>query len=223
MVVHKMRCCSQCLPDTCFNTTALLKPRLTQIFPHRDVDMWGRVWTSRFRGAWQSLNFDKEYLFGFETLVFATSGILSMHNQLVTLQRESKTWNHIIWPLQSSVCIWYDSSFTQMKWLKMLVKWLSDQFWRYCSCIYVLIEAADAEITARAHTRCVCNVSKQNRASAPFTQRLQNMQDSYLNRLLQLNIYKILVHIAIWFKCNDLLMIIHSKLWQNSKTFRVKL
>ncbi len=28
---------------------------------------------SRFRGALQSLNFDKEYLFGFETLVFATS------------------------------------------------------------------------------------------------------------------------------------------------------
>ncbi len=46
---------------------------------------------SHFRGAWQSLNFDKEYLFGFETLVFATSGILSMHNQLVTPQRESNT------------------------------------------------------------------------------------------------------------------------------------
>ncbi len=46
-----------------------------------------------------SLNFDKEYLFGFETLVFATSGILSMHKQLVTLQRESKTWNRIIWPI----------------------------------------------------------------------------------------------------------------------------
>ncbi len=46
---------------------------------------------SRFRGAWTSLNFDKEYLFGFENSVFATSGILSMHNQLVTLQRESKT------------------------------------------------------------------------------------------------------------------------------------
>ncbi len=30
---------------------------------------------SRFRGAWQSLNFYKEYLFGFATLVFATSGI----------------------------------------------------------------------------------------------------------------------------------------------------
>ncbi len=27
--------------------------------------------------AWSSLNFDKEYLFGFETLVFETSGILS--------------------------------------------------------------------------------------------------------------------------------------------------
>ncbi len=43
---------------------------------------------SRFRRAWTSLNFYKEYLFGFETLVFATSGILSMHKQLVTLQRE---------------------------------------------------------------------------------------------------------------------------------------
>ncbi len=54
----------------------------------------------RFKVAWQSLNFDKEYLFGFETLVFATSGILSLHNQLVTLQRESKTWSRIIWPLK---------------------------------------------------------------------------------------------------------------------------
>ncbi len=40
---------------------------------------------SRFRGAWQSLNFDKEYLFGFETL-----GILSMHKQLLKVQRERK-------------------------------------------------------------------------------------------------------------------------------------
>ncbi len=31
---------------------------------------------SRFRGVWQSLNLDKEYLFGFETLVFVASGIL---------------------------------------------------------------------------------------------------------------------------------------------------
>ncbi len=38
-----------------------------------------------------SLNFDKEYLFGFETLDFATLGITSMHEQLVTLQRERKT------------------------------------------------------------------------------------------------------------------------------------
>ncbi len=58
--------------------------------PTHDVDMWGRVWMSCFRGAWQSLNFDKEYLFGFETLVFAASGISSMHEQLVTLQRERK-------------------------------------------------------------------------------------------------------------------------------------
>ncbi len=45
---------------------------------------------SRFRRLWSSLNFYKEYLFGFETLVFATSGILSIHEQLVTLQRERK-------------------------------------------------------------------------------------------------------------------------------------
>uniref|UniRef100_A0A672P6J6 ST3 beta-galactoside alpha-2,3-sialyltransferase 2 n=1 Tax=Sinocyclocheilus grahami TaxID=75366 RepID=A0A672P6J6_SINGR len=36
-------------------------------------------------------NFYKEYLFGFETLVFATLRILSIHQQLVTLQRERKT------------------------------------------------------------------------------------------------------------------------------------
>ncbi len=35
-----------------------------QIFPHCDVDMWGMFeWA-----VWHSLNFDKEYLFGFETL-----------------------------------------------------------------------------------------------------------------------------------------------------------
>ncbi len=54
---------------------------------------------SRCRTAWSSLNFDKEYLFGFETLVFVTSGIWSLHNQLVTLQRERKAWNRITWPL----------------------------------------------------------------------------------------------------------------------------
>ncbi len=42
-----------------------------------------------------SLNFYKEYLFVFETLVFATSGIISTHEQIVTLQRERKTWNRI--------------------------------------------------------------------------------------------------------------------------------
>ncbi len=41
-VVHKMCCCSQLLPDTAASTLLrLLKPRLMQIFPHRDVDMWG--------------------------------------------------------------------------------------------------------------------------------------------------------------------------------------
>ncbi len=44
------------------------------------------------------------------------------------------------------LCV-YDMTLVLLKWNgKMLVKWLSDQFWRYCSCIYVLIETADAEI-----------------------------------------------------------------------------
>ncbi len=80
------------------NNTLLLRIHLCsvfQIFPHRDVGMWGCAWMSHFRGAWSSLTFDKEYLFGFEV----TSGILSMHEQLGTLQRERKTWNHIVWPL----------------------------------------------------------------------------------------------------------------------------
>ncbi len=64
--------------------------------------VWRRVWS--FRGAWTSFYFYKEYLFGFETLVFATSGILSMHEQLVTLQRERKTWN--MTPLRNILCIY---------------------------------------------------------------------------------------------------------------------
>ncbi len=93
---------TQLLPVMAASTLLrLLKPQLLslrqhfgyimQIFPHRDVDTWGCVSMSHFRGAWQNLNIDKKYLFGFETLVFATSGILSMHEQLVTLQRERKT------------------------------------------------------------------------------------------------------------------------------------
>ncbi len=46
---------------------------------------------SRFRGRGRVLTLIKNISFGFETLVFATSGILSMHEQLVTLQREITT------------------------------------------------------------------------------------------------------------------------------------
>ncbi len=57
---------------------------------------------SRFRGAWQSLNFDKEYIFGFETLVFATSGILSMHEQL-TPKRKQNLKSHHMTPLRKEL------------------------------------------------------------------------------------------------------------------------
>ncbi len=69
---------TQRLPVTAASTILwLLKPCFLLHYPkfsHREVEMWGSVWISRFRGAWHSLNFDQEYLFGFEILVFATSG-----------------------------------------------------------------------------------------------------------------------------------------------------
>ncbi len=80
------------------------------------------------------------------------------------------------------LCV-YDMTLVLLKWNgKMLVKWLSDQFWRYCLCIYVLIETADAEITASA-----VYVNKTVRLLHSHRDA-QNMQDSYLNQLLRLNI-----------------------------------
>ncbi len=108
-----------------------------QISPHCDVDMWGRIWMSCFNSVWQSLNFDKEYLFGFETLVFATSGILSIHNPLVTLQRESKTWN-FIWPLEclSVLQKWWRAgggSKNRRSWQPFWVPSTPEAFVRKCS------------------------------------------------------------------------------------------
>ncbi len=48
-------------------------------------------------GAWQSLNFDKEYLFGFETLVFTTSGILSMLLSIFGIKLKSIILNHTLY------------------------------------------------------------------------------------------------------------------------------
>ncbi len=61
---------------------------------------------SRFRGAWQSLNFDKEYLFGFETLVFATAGILSRNNQIVILQKRKVNLKSHHMTHLTVVCYW---------------------------------------------------------------------------------------------------------------------
>ncbi len=59
---------------------------------------------SRFRKAWQSLNFYKEYLFGFETLVFATLGILSMLSACNTPKRKENLKSHHMTPLNSLFC-----------------------------------------------------------------------------------------------------------------------
>ncbi len=78
--------------------------------------MWRRVWMRRLRGAWQNLNFDKEYLFGFETLVFATSGILSLHNQLVnTPKRKQNLKSQNMTPLKYElhIILYETASFIQ--------------------------------------------------------------------------------------------------------------
>ncbi len=109
------------------------------------------------------------------------------------------------------LCV-YDMTLVLLKWNgKMFVKWLSEQFWSYCSYMYVLIETADER-----HTRCVFNVSKQNRASAPFIQRWPEHAGFMFKSTFAAYYLQILVHIAIWFKCNDLLLINSSKLWHIS-------
>ncbi len=58
---------------------------------------------SRFRRAWTSLSFYKEYLFGFETLVFATLGILSMQRTACnTPKRKENLKSHHMTPLNGS-------------------------------------------------------------------------------------------------------------------------
>ncbi len=65
-----------------------------QIFQHSDVRFVGACLNEDFRKARMSLNFYKEYLFGFSLCNYGY-----MHKQLVTLQRQMKTSNRIIWPL----------------------------------------------------------------------------------------------------------------------------
>ncbi len=105
------------------------------------------------------------------------------------------------------LCV-YNMMLVLLKWnSKMLVKWLSGQFWRCCSCIYVLIiEMADTEITmSTARTECS---RKKNSACAEHAGFIfkSTFAALYLQKL---------VNIAIWFKCNDLLSITLSKLWQS--------
>ncbi len=106
-----------------------------------------------------------EMFYFFLTLCFIVTKfcVLARLNSLIVI---------IVWMSNSSVCIWYEAS----KWNgKMLVKWLSDQFWRYWSYIYVFIETPDAEITA---------------SDTHLLHSYRDVQDSCLNQLLQLNIYR---------------------------------
>ncbi len=86
----------------------LLKPRLLslcehlgcimQIFAHSDIGIWGRIYMSLFKGSWflgTSLVF--------ETLVFGTSGILSMLAQSAcnTPKRKYNLKSHHTTPLMN--------------------------------------------------------------------------------------------------------------------------
>ncbi len=52
------------------------------------------------------------------------------------------------------LCV-YDMTLVLLQWNgKMLMKWLSEQFWSYCSYIYVLIETADERACAPFIQRC---------------------------------------------------------------------
>ncbi len=91
----------------------------------------------------------------------------------------------------------------------------SDQFWKYCSCIYVLIETADAEITASVTCAVYITLTLVKKcASAPFTQKCAEHARFIFKFTFAASYLQILVHIVIWFKCNDLLLINSSKLWQ---------
>ncbi len=99
-----MRCCSQqLLPGIAASTLLrLLKPCLMQIFPHRDVDMWGHVWMSCFRGAWQNLNFDKEYLFGFRDFCLCNfRDLIYTQPACNTTKRKQNLKSHHMTPLKT--------------------------------------------------------------------------------------------------------------------------
>ncbi len=61
----------------------------------------GCVWMRCFRKVWWSLKLlERYYLWVWDfNLCDFTDLIQYMHEQLVTLQKEMKTWNHVIWPL----------------------------------------------------------------------------------------------------------------------------
>ncbi len=95
--------------------------------------------------------------------------------------------------LYISVSIWYNAGFTQIKWSNACEVTLRAVLEMLLLCIYVLIETADAKIIASV-THASVYVVKENAClchSFIHSHRdSQNMWDSYLNRLLQLNTYR---------------------------------
>uniref|UniRef100_A0A673KC28 Autophagy-related protein 2 homolog B-like n=1 Tax=Sinocyclocheilus rhinocerous TaxID=307959 RepID=A0A673KC28_9TELE len=71
---------------------------------------WSSFMTSSMQ-LWQSLNFDKEYLFGFETLVFATSGILSIVEEGSSVNiHQPTTFAHKNLTLEGAYVFWDEFS-----------------------------------------------------------------------------------------------------------------
>ncbi len=64
--------------------------------------------------------------------------------------------------LHSSVCMWYELVLLKSNG-KMLMKWLSEQFWGCCSCMSSFSETADAEVTASVTRFSLCVVNNSAR------------------------------------------------------------
>ncbi len=84
------------------------------------------------------------------------------------------------------LCV-YDMTLVLLEWNgKMFVKWLSEQFWSYCSYMYVLIETADERHTSAVYLTLV---NKTVLLLHSYRDD-QNMQDSCLIQLLRHTICK---------------------------------
>ncbi len=94
------------------------------------------------------LNIPKKYSFhNFSSSSSSMYILLNKYFCYNILKKTLKTF--ILMGCRTFLCV-YDMRIVLLKWNnETLIKWLSEQFWRCCSCVYVLIETTHA-------LQCVC-------------------------------------------------------------------